>query len=74
MAITAAAGTPDQPILGAATSHNRLKTTYSELSRGAFQQPARALIANSRSRTEIATQQIEFDGMSSQRTVLDPDA
>jgi hypothetical protein len=41
MAITAAAGTPDQPILGAATSHNRLKTTYSELSRGAFQQPAR---------------------------------
>jgi hypothetical protein len=41
MAIRAAAGTPDQPTLGAATSHYRIKTTYSELSRGAFQQPAR---------------------------------
>ena len=40
MAITAAAGTPDQPTLDAATSNYRIKTTYSELSRGAFQQPA----------------------------------
>src|SRR5882724_3684115 len=40
MAIRAAAGTPDQATLGAATSNYRIKKTYSELSRGAFQQPA----------------------------------
>jgi hypothetical protein len=41
MAVRAAAGTPDQPTLGAATSHTRLNIAYSELSTGAFQQPAR---------------------------------
>ena len=39
MAVRAAAGTPDQPTLGAATSNYRIKTTYSELFKGAFQQP-----------------------------------
>jgi len=48
MAITAAAGTPDQPTLDAATSNYRIKTTYSELSRGAFQQPASAVRLSSR--------------------------
>jgi hypothetical protein len=41
MAIRAVAGTRDQATLGAATSHYRIQTTYSELSRGAFQQPAK---------------------------------
>jgi hypothetical protein len=36
MAVTAAAGTPHQPTLGAPISHHRLKTTYSELSRALF--------------------------------------
>jgi hypothetical protein len=41
MAIRAVAGTRDQATLGAAPSHYRIQTTYSELSRGAFQQPAK---------------------------------
>ena len=36
MVIRATAGTPDRPTLVAATSLYRIKTTYSELSRGAF--------------------------------------
>jgi len=36
MAVRAAAGTPDQPTLGTATSHYRIQTTYSELSRALF--------------------------------------
>jgi len=43
MAIRATAGTPDQPTLDARPRTPAAKTTYSQPSRGAFQQPASLL-------------------------------